>query len=100
MPKAVCCLSYNRRRGDLCALRSWSNALRPTTLRLCEPMSYAWGNQTVERATQNLALGRRVLRSLDAIVPRSETQYWVMIFAMLAGAALLLATLLDNSPIF
>ena len=63
-------------------------------------MSYAWGNQIVEGAKRNLVIIRRVLRSFDAIVPRSDIQYWVTIFAMLAGATLLLATLLDTSPIF
>ena len=86
--------------GDFRALRSWSNALRPTALRLCEFMSYAWGNQTVEGAKRNLVLLRRVFGSLRAIVPRSEIHYWALIFVMLFVAALLLATLLDTSPIF
>jgi hypothetical protein len=63
-------------------------------------MSHAWGNQTVEGAKRNFVLIRRMLRSLDAIVPRSEIPYWTMIFVMLAVSALLLATLLETSPIF
>lgn len=80
------------------ALPSWSNALRPIALRFTPAaMSYAWGNQTIGEAKRNLDLIRR---SFDAIVPRSEIQYWLMIFLMLAVSVLLLATLLDTSPIF
>jgi hypothetical protein len=41
-----------------------------------------------------------MLRPVDAIVPRSDAQYWVMIFVMLGVGTLLLATLIDTSPIF
>ena len=63
-------------------------------------MSYTWGNGKLEGTKRNLILLRRMLSSLDAIVPRSDIQYWVMIFIMLAVGTLPLATLLDTSPIF
>jgi len=52
-----------------------------------------WGNQKLAGAQPKFML-------LNVIVPRSEAQYWVMIFAMLGVGTLLLATLLDTSPIF
>jgi len=92
-------------------LRSWSNALHPTALGLIltspltelprnKPMSYTWGNQKRGHAKRTLILIRRILRPVDTIVPRSEIQYWMMIFVMLAVGTLLLATLLDTSPVF
>jgi len=56
-------------------------------------MSCMWGNQKLAGAQPKFML-------LNVIVPRSEAQYWVMIFAMLGVGTLLLATLLDTSPIF
>ena len=63
-------------------------------------MSHTWENEKLKGAKRNLVLIRRMLRPFDAIVPRSETQYWVMILVMLAVGILLLATLFDTSPIF
>ena len=63
-------------------------------------MSYTWGNQKLGDAKRTLILIRRKLRPADAIVPRSEIQYWMMIFVMLTVGTLLLATLLDTSPVF
>ena len=56
-------------------------------------MSYAWGNQKLGGTKRKFIL-------VDAIVPRSDAQYWVMIFVMLGVGALLLATLFDTSPVF
>ena len=63
-------------------------------------MSHRWGNGKLEDAKRKLILLREMLRPIDAIVPHSDIQYWVMIFIMLAVGTLLLATLLDTSPIF
>ena len=63
-------------------------------------MSYAWGNQTVEEAKRNLVLIREMLRPIKAVAPRSDIQYWVTIFLMLGVGTLLMATLLNTSPIF
>ena len=63
-------------------------------------MSYTWGNGKLEGAKRNLILIREMLRPVDAVVPRSDIQYWVMIFVLLGVGTLLLATLLDSSPIF
>ena len=43
-------------------------------------MSYTWGMETLEGAKQNVALARRMLRSFAAIIPRSDIQYWMVIF--------------------
>jgi hypothetical protein len=63
-------------------------------------MSHTWGNEKLKGTKRNLVLIRKILRPLDAIVPRSEAQYWVLIFVMLIVGILLLATLFDRSPIF
>jgi len=63
-------------------------------------MPYTWGNEKLDGAKRNLILVRRMLTPFAVIVPRSEIQYWTIIFVMLAVGTLLLATLLDTSPIF
>jgi len=63
-------------------------------------MYYVLGNQKLGVAKRDLVRIRRMLRPVDAIVPRSDAQYWVMIFVMLGVGTLLLATLIDTSPIF
>jgi hypothetical protein len=63
-------------------------------------MSYTWGNETLEGTKRHLILIRQLMRPIAAVLPRPDIQYWVMIFVMLAVGTLLLATLLDTSPIF
>jgi hypothetical protein len=65
-----------------------------------QPMSFTWGTETLEGTKRHLILIRRTLTPFAAIIPRSDIQYWIMIFVMLVASALLLATLLDKSPIF
>ena len=55
------------------------------------------GNEKLKSAKRNLVLIRKMLRPLDAIVPRSDPQYWAMICLMLiVGILLLLLTCSTN----
>ena len=60
-------------------------------------MSHTRGIEKLKSAKRNLVLIRKMLRPLDAIVPRSDAQYWAMICLMLiVGILLLLLTCSTN----
>jgi hypothetical protein len=60
-------------------------------------MSYTWGDEKREDAKRYWDILRKTAK---VIVARSDLPYWVVIVLMLIVGILLLATLLDTSPIF